>query len=272
MKNVKTNINSKVKNKVLLNAFFILMLSVMLLVTVKAEAFADEIPKVAIVSLDHYPFVQGDNNSFYISAENYTGDVEYQLFYIQESVMKDWKLIDNADMTNGWTKASKAQTPIIVDISNLNLKADFYRFAIRVRRTGSTGLNKNEYGDYDDAYPFVVQVEKDSNIRLNGEMDIQKTTFTKNENLVINGVGNSSKDIQYKLHLFDVKKGEWLKELTEYSVDTQLNLSNIPEGVYIADLWGKINNSNKNYDGWKLKIINIVNDPGDGNLRIIHIK
>lgn len=262
------------KNKTLLMAFVTFVLSAIFLGTFKAEVFAEEIPKVAIVSLDHVPFVQADNNSFYISAKNYTGDVQYQLFYIQESVMKDWKLISNADMTNGWTKPAKAQTPITVDISNLNLKADYYRFAIRVKRVGVKGLKENPYGDYDDAYPFTQKVEKDSSIRLNGEMNIQKTTFAKNENLVIKGVGNSLNDIQYKLHLFDVKKSEWMNGLTEYSSSTQLNLTSIPEGTYIVDLWCKKNGSIKSYDGWKLKIINIINDvnnPSDDDLKIIDI-
>lgn len=262
------------KNKTLLSTFFTLMLSVILLGTFKVEVFAEAIPKVAIVSLEHVPFVQGDTNSFYISAKNYNGDVQYQLFYIQESVMKEWKLIENSDMINGWTKATNAQTPITVDISNLNLKADYYRFAIRVKRVGVKGLKENPYGDYDDAYPFTQKVEKDSNVRLNGEMNIQKTTFTKNENLVINGVGDSLKDVKYKLHLFDVKKSEWIKDLTAYSSSTQFNLNTIPEGTYIVDLWVKNNKSNKNYDGWKLKIINIVNDPNnttDEDLKIIDI-
>jgi hypothetical protein len=262
------------ENRTLLSAFFTLMLSVILLGTFKFNVFAEEIPKVAIVSLEHVPFVQGDNNSFYISAKNYTGDVQYQLFYIQESVMKDWKLVESVGMTNGWTKASKAQEPIIVDISNLNLKADYYRFAIRVKRVGVKGLKENPYGDYDDAYPFTQKVEKDSIVRLNGEMNIKKSTFTKNENLIIDGVGNSLKGVQYKLHLFDVKRSEWVKDLTEYTINTQLNLKSIPAGTYIVDLWVKDSNSTKNYDGWKLKVINIINDisnPSEDDLKIIDI-
>lgn len=263
------------KNKIRISTFFTIILGIILLGTFKTEVFAADIPKVAIVSLDHFPFVQGDSNSFYISAKNYTGDVQYQLFYIQESVMKEWKLIENQDMTNGWTKIANAQTPITVDISKLNLKADYYRFAIRVKRVGVKGLKENPYGDYDDAYPFTLNVEKDASIRLNGEMNIQQTSLTKNDKLVINGVGNLSKDIQYKLHLFDVKKSEWITDLTQYSTATQLNLSYIPEGTYIVDLWAKNNNSNKKYDGWKLEIINIVNNDNNSNdedFKIIDIK
>ena len=182
-----------------------LSLIVLLVSTYKTEGFGQTTPKVAIVSLDHVPFVEGDNNEFYISAKDYTGQVQYQLFYIQESVMKEWKLINNVDMVNGWTKAIDGQTPITVDISNLNLKADKYRFAIRVRRVGVQGLKQNNYGDYDDAYPFNLDVAKSANIQLNGNINIEKTNFSNTENLVINGVVNLSNDVQYKLHLFDVK-------------------------------------------------------------------
>jgi hypothetical protein len=215
-------------------------------------------PKISIVSLDHVPFVEGDNNEFYISAKGYTGQVQYQLFYIQESIMKEWKLIDNANMTNGWTNPIDAQTPINVDISGLNLKADKYRFAIRVRRVGVKGLKENSYGDYDDAYPFNLDVVKNADIKLSDNINIEKTNFTKSENLVINGVGNLSKDIQYKLHLFDVKNNKWLTDLTEYNTNINYGLKDIPVGTYIVDIWAKNANSMNKYDGWKLKIITIT--------------
>jgi hypothetical protein len=137
-------------NKNSINAFFILLLSILLLSAFKTEVFSQSTPKISIASLDHVPFEEGDNNEFYISAKDYNGDVQYQLFYVQESVMKVWKLIDNADMNGGWTKPIDAQTPMLVDISNLNLEAAKYRFAIRVRRVGVKGLKQNSYGDYDE--------------------------------------------------------------------------------------------------------------------------
>ena len=214
-------------------------------------------PKIAIVSLEHVPFVEGDNNKFYISAKGYIGKVQYQLFYIQESVMKEWKLINNVDMSDGWTKPIDAQTPIDIDISSLNLKADKYRFAIRVRRVGVKGLKENKYGDYDDSYPFNLNVVKNENIKLSGDMNIEKTNFLRSENLVIKGVGDLSKDLQYKLHLFDVKNSKWLTDLTEYSTNIDYSLKGIPAGIYIVDLWAKNTNSTKKYDGWKLKVITI---------------
>jgi hypothetical protein len=246
------------KNKSLMSAFFMLAL-IVLLSTYKTEAFGQTIPKISIVSLDHVPFVEGDNNEFYISAKDYTGQVQYQLFYIQESVMKEWKLINNVDMVNGWTNPVDAQAPIIIDISNLNLKADKYRFAIRVRRVGVQGLKQNSYGDYDDVYPFNLDVAKNANIKLGDNINIERVDFSKNESLVINGVGNLSNDVQYKLHLFDVKNNKWLTDLTEYNTSINYSLKNIPEGIYIVDLWVKNSQSKSKYDGWKLKVINISN-------------
>ena len=252
------------RRKSLSSIFFLVLLCILLTNTFKIEVFAQSTPKIGIVSLDHVAFVQGNNNEFYISAKDYTGQVQYQLFYIQESVMKEWRLINNQDMVNGWTNPMDAQAPTIVDISSLSLKTDKYRFAIRVRRVGVKGLHENKYGDYDDAYPFNLDVVKNTTVELSGNMNIEKTSFSKGENLVINGVGNLSKDIQYKLHLFDVKNNKWLTNLTEYNTSVNYSLKDIPEGTYIVDLWAKNINSKNKYDGWKLKIINVLNSlPND---------
>lgn len=242
----------------LTSVFFILLLTLSLLCTFKTEVFAVAIPKVAIVSLDHVPFAQGDSNSFHIAATNYNNNVQYQLFYIQESVMKEWKLIDIPYSSDGWTTGNKkVDEPVLVDITKLNLKPDNYRFAIRIKRTGIKGLYQNKYGNYDDAYAFNLTVVKSSNIKLNGNMNIEKTNFLRSENLVIKGVGDSSKDMQYRLHLFDIKNNKWLTNLTEYNTNISYSLKNIPEGTYIVDIWAKDIKSKNKYDGWKLKIIAI---------------
>ena len=243
--------------RTLASAFFILLLSIFLGSTFRTEVFAQTTPKVAMVSLEHVPFVEGDTNALYISAKDYAGQVQYQLFYIQESTMKEWKLINNVDMVNGWTNSIDAQAPSVVDISNLNLKAAKYRFAIRVRRVGVQGLKQNTYGDYDDAYPFNLNVVENANIKLNDSINIDKTNFIKSENLVISGVGSLLNNVQYKLHLFDVKNNKWLTDLTEYNTNINYSLKSIPEGTYIVDLWAKNNDSKNKYDGWKLKVINI---------------
>ena len=48
-------------------------------ITLPVEA-AVSIPQVSIVSLDHYPFIEGDKNEFFIASKNYIGKVQYQLF------------------------------------------------------------------------------------------------------------------------------------------------------------------------------------------------
>ena len=137
-------------------------------------------PKVSIVSLDHMPFLEGDTNEFFVATNNYTGKVQYQFFYTCETTMGDkWQLIKTNDMTNGWTSPSDAQQPVKVDISALNLKADYYRFSIRVRRYGIKGTFNNSYGDYDYAYPFTLNVLKNSTVNLNGDIKINKNEFTE---------------------------------------------------------------------------------------------
>lgn len=84
-------------------------------------------------------------------------------------------------MLNGWTSSTDGQQPIKVDITNLKLSVDNYRFAIRVRRVGVKGKFRNSYGDYDSAYPFTMNVLKTKDINLNGDMVINKNDFTQME-------------------------------------------------------------------------------------------
>ena len=221
----------------------------------------ETLPKVDLVSLDHSPFIQGDTNSFYVVSKNYTGKVQYQFFYTCESTMgNEWQLINNEDMVEGWTKEIDAHEPLKVDISNLNLKKEFYRFAIRVKRVGVKGTYENKYGDYDNAYPFNLTVNDKNPMTLNGDMIMDKDVFLKNDQLVVNGVTSTPSNTQYKLHLYDVQNNKWLTNLTDYSNSIDYDLSNIPERTYILNIWAKSTYSSKKYDGWKLKVIKVTSD------------
>lgn len=216
------------------------------------------LPKVAIVGLDHSPFVEGDSNKFYISSKNFSGKVQYQLFYTCKELMgNNWKLIEADNMVEGWTRPSEANEAITVDLTALNLKAGYYRFAIRVRRVGYKGKYENYYGDYDNAYPFTISVLDKSNINLNGDMITNKTDFQQNEELVISEVQGAEEDTLYKLHLYDVNNNKWLGNLTDYDKNINYHLNNLAPGTYLIDIWGKRSGSDKKYDGWKLKLINV---------------
>ena len=215
-------------------------------------------PKVSIVSLDHMPFLEGDSNQLFVAASNYTGKVQYQFFYTCETTMGDkWQLIQTGNMVNGWTSPSDAQQPVKIDISGLNLKADYYRFSIRVRRYGVKGTYSNRYGDYDYAYPFTLNVAKNSTVNLNGDIKINKNEFTEKQSIKIDGVKNSTANVSYKLHLYDVKNDKWITNLTEYGKTINYSLSKLPEGPYIVDIWAKTDASSNKYDGWKLSVINV---------------
>ncbi|WBW99118.1 DUF5050 domain-containing protein [Oceanirhabdus sp. W0125-5] len=225
------------------------------------EVKEEQLPKVAIVGLEHSPFVVGDENEFYISSKNFDGEVQYQLFYTNKEQMGDkWEIINDQYMIDGWTAPAKYNKPVKVDLTNLNLKAGYYRFAIRVRRVGYKGKYQNSYGDYDNAYPFMITVMDSSNTTLNGDMITNKIEFKKNDNLVIEGVESETKDTQYKLHLYDVDNNKWLTNLTEYSEKVEYDLSNVPEGTYLVDIWSRESNSSRKYDGWKLKLINVTTE------------
>lgn len=257
---MKNNVNSK---NILKCLIYSMLMCVMVYATpIESEANATtNLPKVAIVSLDHTPFLEGEKNEFFIAAKNYTGKVQYQLFYTCEAIMGNkWKLVQTNDMVNGWTNPTDSLQPVKIDISSLNLKTEYYRFAIRVRRYGVKGTYSNSYGDYDNAYPFAIDVLKNANVNLNGDIKINKNEFTKNEVLRIDGILNSTSNIEYKLHLYDVKRDKWITNLTTYTDKIQYNLSGLQTGPYIVDIWAKTKTSNNKYDGWKLNLISITNE------------
>jgi len=160
-------------------------------------------------------------------------------------------------MKDSWTSAVDANEPLKVDISSLKLKGESYRFAIRVKRVGFQGTYKNQYGDYDNVYPFNLTVEANNPMKLNDEMLINKDSFAKNDQLIISGVKSALENTQYKLHLYDVKNNKWLNNLTEYGKIINYDLSDLPVGTYVLNIWAKNEASSNKYDGWKLKVINI---------------
>lgn len=242
------------KNKQSVNKYDGVKLSV---INVKSET----VPRVSIVSLEHYPFVEKDNNEFFINSKDYGGKVQYQLFYTNDKTMNGkWELINNEDMVDGWTKPTNTQEPVKVNLSKLNLKSELYRFAIRVRRVGVEGKYKNQYGDYDDAYPFNVTVVDNDDTKLVGNLLMDKTHYAKNDQLKINGVEGAAENTKYMLHLYDTENSKWLTNLTEYSDKIDYDLSNIPAGTYIVDIWAKNGSAAQKYDGWKLKVINVTSD------------
>jgi hypothetical protein len=125
--------------------------------TFKVSA-VESLPEISMVSLNHVPFVEADSNEFFITSSKYSGNVQYQLFYINEKTMTKWEIYNAPGMTDGWTGPVNPKEPLKLDLSSLNLKTDKYRFAIRVRRYGVPGKYKNPYGDYDYAYPFNLDV------------------------------------------------------------------------------------------------------------------
>jgi len=93
---------------------------------------------------------------------------------------------------------------------------------------------------------------------LNGDMIMDKDVFLKNDQLVVNGVISTPENTQYKLHLYDVQNNKWLTNLTNYSDSIDYDLSDIPAGTYVLNMWAKNTSSLKKYDGWKLKVIKVT--------------
>lgn len=223
---------------------------------VKAQSF----PKISMVALEHNPFVVGEKNSLYLISGNYDGDVQYQIFYNCKASMGDkWQLITNDKMPGGWTFAEEANKYTVVDISSLDLKKGTYKFSIRVKGFNTTGAFKDEYGDYDDVYIFNAEVLQIADMFLNGKLLIDKNEYKLGDNIKIDGVKDAPSNIKYKLNLYNLKTGEWSKDLTDYGSSINYNIKDIPAGVYLADIYCKKDNSDNAFDGEKLQTI-IVNE------------
>lgn len=215
---------------------------------------AESLPKVAMVSLEHSPYVEGDKNSLYLVSGDYDGNIQYQVYYNCEATMGDkWQLVTDDRMVNGWTPSVDAHKYTIVDLTKLYLKPGSYKFSIRVKGYDINGVTWDEYGAYDDVYIFNTEVLSSSDLNLSGQLMMDKNEYKFGDNIKIDGIKSAASNVQYKLHLYNVKTGEWINNLTDYSNNISFNIQNIPEGLYIADIWCKSNNSNNKVDGWKLK-------------------
>jgi hypothetical protein len=205
-------------------------------------------PKVKVVSLEHFPFVEGEENSIYMCSDNNTGKVQYQVFYIGENTMNSWELVNNKDMIGGWTKPTETNNLAVVNISDLNLKPDYYKFAIRVKRDGLQGKYKNNYGSYDDAYAFSTVVKK-------FEADIKSDVIeVSNAKELLENIA-SNKTIKLKAGEYDLLN---VKDLN----NSHIKFENVSDGqqLIISDI------SNLTIEGLKGAEVKLLVNPRYANV------
>lgn len=128
--------------------------------SISYAAEQENYPKIGVVSLEHFPFIEQEDNSIYFCCDNYSDKVQYQTYLTIDEKNNELKPVVNNDMLNGWTKAKNGKDFSKIDLKNLDLKEGTYKFVVRVKAFDKVGKNKDKYGEYDDSYVFTTKIAK----------------------------------------------------------------------------------------------------------------
>ena len=248
------------KRNFILVMFFALLIGVF---GMSSRAFAEELPKISFVGVEHSPLIAGENETFYITSVG-AEKVEYRI-WIKKDGDNEWE-----DLLGRYAGPYDANTPVFVKPPEKFEKGK-YTVSIWVRRAGKPGKVINKNGNYDNYYvAYLNCVDKGTRVSADGDLDVEKSLYKVGEKVVINGIKDlkgSNKPFLYKLHVFnnskigvkdDVWNGKgWAIDVTDYGEKIEW----IPKepGMYVLDVWGKPKNSNLKFQVWKLKVIKVVN-------------
>ncbi|WAG49845.1 Ig-like domain-containing protein [Clostridium tagluense] len=255
----------------------ILFIAMTFLGYVPAKA-AEAITEVAFLGVEHSPLVEGDSETFYLSAMG-AEKVQYRIF--QNKIGSDkWE-----ELTPNYTNAGNAN-----DITKVAGSAKYevgkYKLSIWVKKADTEGKFKNKNGGYDSYYiAYLNCVNKDNNNRVytNGDMNIEKDNYVVGETIKVNGIKDISgmKDpYTYKLHVYDVNDNAWKLDNVDYRKEISF-LADKP-GTYVLDVWAMSSNSTlwgkeaklngRIYEAWKLKVITVTEKKVQPEITEINIK
>ncbi|MBZ9684926.1 DUF5050 domain-containing protein [Clostridium estertheticum] len=245
------------KGKEVFKVLLLIFLTIILSGDFKYVMAVEQTVKVAFVGVDHSPLIEGDSESFYLTAVG-AKKVKYRVFLLDVNMNK------KIEITKGYTEALDATKPYIIRPSE-NFKLGKYKFIVWVKEESSV---KN----YDSEYIASLNcVNRDDNNRVYsaGDIDISRDVYTVGEKVMINGIKNISGmkgPYTYKLHVYDTETNEWIIDNKGY----RNNLEWVPTkaGTYVLVVWDMSYNSTlwknlmKNpesrlYEGWKLKVITV---------------
>ena len=238
-------------------AVLIIFLIIILCGNFKYVMAVENTIKVAFVGVDHSPLVEGDSESFYLTATG-AKKVKYRVFLNNISLNK------TEEITNGYTEAVEGTKPYIIK-PNETFKLGKYKLIVWVK-------GENSVKTYDSEYIASLNcVSRDDKNRVYsaGDMDIARDVYTVGEKVLVGGIKNISGmkgPYTYKLHVYDTEANEWILDNKEY----RNNLEWVPTkpGTYVLVVWDMSYNSTlwktlilspekKLYEGWKLKVITV---------------
>ena len=242
---------------------------------VSAVTKAIDRPQISFVGVGHSPLVEGDTENFLITTKvDFNLKVKYRVF-LHDDTRKT-----KVELTEGYTELVDPNVPYEIKPSHIYKKGK-YRVEIWVKVGGTDS-------EYDNTYTaFLNCVSRDNKNRVytNGDMILEKDTYSVGEKVVIQGIkniGGITGPYKYRLHIFSPNKiGDkgfgfdekgWAKNVTRYEDKVEW----IPQepGTYVLDvhvstpnssLWKKVK-ANKDiiyggYEAWKLKTITVTGEP-----------
>jgi len=239
--------------------FSVIILAISLIILSPKLASALDKPVVTFVGVSQSPLIQGDKEKFYLTAKN-AKEVQYRV-HLYEEKRKIW-----TELTSGYTEITNALVPYEISPEKV-YEIGKYKLSIWVRAKGSTA----KYDSYYIANLNCVNKDDNNRVYLDGDMKIEKDEYMMGEGVEINGIENirgMSGPYQYKLHIYNATKNQWITDVTSYK-EGKIVWQPKEVGTYVVDIWAMSANSTlwpkinsnpiaKAYEGWKLKVINIT--------------
>lgn len=222
------------------------------------------LPQIAFVGLDHYPLLEGDTDTVYLTSTNYSGKVQYQIFMTKDD--GEWYPLTD------YLSPVDPSAPFAYNIPQVFTKGS-YRMAIRVKRADSSGAYANEYGAYDSAYPFNIECVDNTKdqITCKGDIITDKEQYGIGDAIKIQdirGIDGAKAPYLYKLNIYDTDQNMWINSNFNYTSNPEWIPSR--DGKYILDLWVKSGDgSDKEYEAWKIKVIDV--NEISSNLKVIAV-
>lgn len=217
---------------------------------------------IAFVGVDHSPLVNGDTETFTVSVFH-AETVKYK-FELRNEKTGNWE-----QLSNGFTEEVKGnsiyefKSPKKYSVGKYTLRVTAMRGSDNSQVTYDVGIN-------------CVNRDDDNRVYAQGDMLLAKTDYKLGDTVTVDGIkdiGGIAGPYKYKLHIYDVGRGVWTKNVTAY--DDNVSWKPDRPGTYVLDVhintvnsttWKKaMDNQNSNnlvgtYEAWKLKTITVAAD------------
>jgi len=208
-----------------------------------------KLPSVGFVGIMNSEAKFGEKQKLTFTSKNYSGKVQYKVFYIQRD--KD-EVIDASkwSVLTDWTEPVDASQPFEIEIpETLASKPARYDFAVRVKTAGTEGTVKNKYGGFDDAYLFRYVFKSESNANADA-VKADKVEVKLGEKVTITG----NEGVNYRLFTFkEGRKDRW--DSSPVSVGSTLDWTPEEAGDYVLDVQVM---DGDNVVAWKLITVKVV--------------